>query len=312
LVESRVLGQQLYKILKDSDVELIIPANVSNIEEEKDGVKISVKKGQKKPEIRTRLLVAADGTHSRVREMAGISVHCSDYNQSAIIANVSTEKPHHGRAFERFTEKGPIALLPMSENRCSLVWTHSTKKGSEDLDATMALNDEEFLNKLDEAFGYRLGRFIKVGKRSCYPLSLVTSDVNTAYRTVIIGNASHTLHPVAGQGLNLALRDVAVLSDLVADLMANKTNTQKLSNVDDLLRTYEKLRAGDLKNTVRYTDSLVRLFSNDNILLGHARAGGLLAVDRMPPLRKWLTRQSMGINYRQSRLARGLALRSAT
>ena len=175
----------------------------------------------------------------------------------------------------------------------------------------MALNDEDFLKKLDEAFGYRLGLFTKVGKRSCYPLSLVTSDVNTAHRTLIIGNASHTLHPVAGQGLNLALRDVAVLSDLVADLMESDADTQKLSKVDVLLQAYEKLRAGDLKTTVRYTDSLVRLFSNDNTLLGHARAGGLLAVDRLPPLRKWLTRQSMGINYRQSRLARGLALRSA-
>ena len=126
---------------------------------------------------------------------------------------------------------------------------------------------------------------------------------------MIIGNASHTLHPVAGQGLNLALRDVAVLSDLLAELVMSVGSSLKSANIDEILENYEKLRAGDLKNTVRYTDSLVRMFSNDNFLLGHVRAGGLLAVDRLPPLRKWLTRQSMGINYRQSRLARGLALR---
>jgi 2-octaprenyl-6-methoxyphenol hydroxylase len=309
LIESKILGQELYKALNNSDVELIIPASVSGIERQDKALKITLTNAQQEFEIRTRLLVAADGTHSKTRELSGIQVKHSDYLQSAIISNVSTQKPHNGSAFERFTDQGPIALLPMSENRCSLVWTHSTAHGNDDLDATMALSDEEFLKKLDESFGYRLGRFTKVGKRSCYPLSLLTADKNIAYRTVIIGNASHTLHPVAGQGLNLALRDVAVLSDLVAEAMVGKGNRRKIKTVDELLKAYETLRAGDLKNTIHYTDSLVRLFSNDNFLLGHARACGLLVVDRLPPVRKWLTRQSMGINYRQSRLARGLALR---
>jgi len=167
----------------------------------------------------------------------------------------------------------------------------------------LALDDKAFLKKLGKEFGYRLGRFTKVGKRSSFPLALVTSQENTATRTVIIGNASHTMHPVAGQGLNLALRDIAVL----ADLIAQNIESNDVGNID-LLKAYDEQRAGDVKTTVRYTDSLVRLFSNDNFLLGHARAGGLLAVDRFSPLRKWVTRQSMGINYRQSRLARGLDL----
>ena len=248
------------------------------------------------------MLVASDGTQSKIRDLSGVGVDRSEYHQSAVIANISTEKPHNNQAFERFTDDGPIALLPLSDNRCSLVWTHNTKNGKNDLDATMALDDKAFLKKLGKEFGYRLGRFTKVGKRSSFPLALVTSQKNTASRTAIIGNASHTMHPVAGQGLNLALRDIAVLADLVAQHSADLGNAE-------LLQQYEAQRAGDVKTTVRYTDSLVRLFSNDNFLLGHARAGGLMAVDRVSPLRNWVTRQSMGINYRQSRLARGLKLK---
>jgi len=237
-----------------------------------------------------------------VRELCGIASRHDDYHQSAVIANVSTEKSHNNQAFERFTEKGPIALLPLTDNRCSLVWTHDTQNGTDDLDHTLSLDDTAFLEKLGKEFGFRLGRFTKVGKRSSFPLSLLTAQKNTATRTVIIGNASHTMHPVAGQGLNLALRDIADLVDLI---VANQHDV----GCETLLQAYEEKRKADLKTTIRYTDSLVRLFSNDYFLLGHARAGGLLAVDRISPLRKWITRQSMGINYRQSRLARGLALR---
>ena len=313
LVESRVLGQQLYQGLADSNIDLVVPANVVGIEKHNDeSVSLNVKQGDETITLTSRLLVAADGTGSKVRELSGIGITTSDYQQSAIITNVSTQKPHAGEAFERFTENGPIALLPLTGNRSSLVWTHKTENGTEALDAVMALDDKAFLRQLDEAFGYRLGRFTKVGKRSAYPLSLVTSDKNTAYRTLIIGNASHTLHPVAGQGLNLALRDVAVLSDLLASLISKTSEQQSVSSINsiaELLVEYEELRAKDLKDTIQYTDSLVRLFSNDISLLGHARAGGLLAVDRISPIRKWLSHQSMGINHRQSRLARGLALR---
>jgi len=310
LVESRVLGQQLYKALSESNVELIIPASVVDIKKESDdSISLEVNQGDETIQLSSRLLVAADGTNSQVRDLSSIQTTVSDYKQSAIIANISTQKPHAGQAFERFTEHGPIALLPMTGNRSSLVWTHSTETDTATIDAVMAMSDAEFLNELDQAFGFRLGKFTKVGKRSTYPLSLVISDKNTAYRTVIIGNASHTLHPVAGQGLNLALRDVAVLSDLLAGLISVSNPRNNIKSVAELLVTYEELRAEDLKNTIRYTDSLVRMFSNGNMLLGHARAGGLLAVDRISPMRKWISRQSMGINHRQSRLARGLSLR---
>ncbi|GAA0423801.1 2-octaprenyl-6-methoxyphenyl hydroxylase [Cocleimonas flava] len=312
LVESKVLGQQLYEVLKNTDVDLIQPASVKNLSESDNAVTLELENNNELSQISARLLVAADGTTSKIRELSGINITRSDYKQSAIVSNVSTEKTHNGEAFERFTDNGPIALLPMSDNRCSLVWTHNTEGGIESLDAVMAMSDQDFLNELGKEFGYRLGRFTRVGKRSTFPLSLVTADKNTANRTVIIGNASHTLHPVAGQGLNLALRDVAVLTDLVADLMGSNQTESTINNIASLLSAYEETRKGDLKGTIQYTDSLVRLFSNDQALLGHARAGGLLAFDRLPPLRNWLTRKSMGINYRQSRLARGLALRVAS
>jgi len=304
LAESRVLGKQLYDSLNESNIELIVPAMVSNIEEVDSHLIVTLQKGKETHQLKTKLLVGSDGTQSKVREISSIGVNRSEYNQAALIANISTEKPHQNQAFERFTETGPIALLPLSDNRCSLVWTHDTSQGRDELDATLALDDQGFLKKLGDEFGYRLGRFTKVGKRSSYPLALVTSIRNTAARTVIIGNASHTMHPVAGQGLNLALRDIAVLAELICQYQSDDLGSEKL------LKDYEVLRKGDLKTTVRYTDSLVRLFSNDNFLLGHARAGGLMTIDRIAPLRKWITRQSMGINYRQSRLARGLALRA--
>ncbi len=309
LVESRILGKQLYARINDSKIDLIAPARLEAFKETDDGLIIELQKNEKSNEnndsfqLKTRLLVAADGTQSKLRDLAGIGISRSSYQQSAIIANVSTEKPHNNEAFERFTDTGPIALLPLSDNRCSLVWTHDTQQGSSTVEQTMALSDADFLDKLGKEFGYRLGRFTKVGKRSSFPLALVTAEKNTANRTVVIGNAAHTMHPVAGQGLNLALRDVAVLADLIAHYGNDDAGS------DALLEAYEAQRAEDLKNTVRYTDSLVRLFSNDNFLLGHARAGALLAVDRIAPLRKLFTTQSMGINHRQSRLARGLALR---
>ncbi len=312
LAESRILGKLLYDSLNKSNIELIVPATVSNIEEVDDEtgdhtshLKVTLQQGEQRHYLKTKLLVGSDGTQSKVRELSGIGVNRSEYNQAALIANISTEKAHQNQAFERFTETGPIALLPLSDDRCSLVWTHDTSQGSEQLDATLALDDEAFLKKLGDEFGYRLGRFTKVGKRSSYPLALVTSMQNTAARTVIIGNASHTMHPVAGQGLNLALRDIAVLAELICQYQSTDLGSEQL------LEDYESLRKGDLKTTVRYTDSLVRLFSNDNFLLGHARAGGLMTIDRIAPLRKWITRQSMGVNYRQSRLARGLALRNS-
>jgi 2-octaprenyl-6-methoxyphenol hydroxylase len=245
-------------------------------------------------------VVAADGTMSPVRQMLGIEVERHDYQQVALIANVSTERPHDFVAYERFTDSGPLALLPMSDGRCSLVWTHRT----EELAATEALDDAAFLNKLQERFGYRLGRFTRVGRRASYPLALMRAKEDFRGRVVLIGNASHTLHPVAGQGFNLGLRDVAVLADLLFD--ADKSGHDPGSR--DLLNQYSAWREQDMDRVSLYTDFLVRVFSNPWGPVGHARACGLSAANILRPVKHALARQSMGLQGHLPRLARGLSL----
>lgn len=301
VVESRVLGGLLYERLKQSDVELIMPAKVVSAAQCDDSVELCIERDDQQQHVATRLLVVADGANSSLRERLGIQANQRDYGQSAIIANVTTEQPHENMAYERFTPSGPLALLPMTENRYSLVWTQKTQ----DVERVMAWDDETFLAELQKAFGHRKGRFIKVGKRSQYPLALIKSEREVAGRAVIMGNASHALHPVAGQGLNLSLRDVATLADtLVLALKQNKD----VANAE-LLEQYQQQRQADYKVTIPYTDTLIRVFSNDDWALGHLRAGGLMLTDRIPPLRQWLSQQSMGLNQRKARLSRGLELR---
>lgn len=299
VVESRLLGKVLFEALADSALEIISPATVYALEQSAEHVSVKLEYQGVSDTLSTRLLVIADGAKSPLREQLGIEVKQRDYQQTALIANVSTDQPVAGVAYERFTPSGPLALLPMTQGRYSLVWTHK----SSEVEATLGLSDAEFLQKLQQVFGYRQGRFIKVGKRSSYPLSLIKSVAEVAGRAVLIGNASHTLHPVAGQGLNLALRDVATLSELVAAAQGD-------CGAAELLASYQAARKPDYASVVGYTDSLVRLFSSVFAPLGHARAGGLVAVDRISPLRKLLTQQSMGLRFRQARLARGLALKS--
>ena len=307
LIQSRDYGTVLQQALEQSNVTLIQPAQVEFIEELDEALAVSITQkmdvdssSELESVLSTKLLVACDGANSKVRAMAGIDVDQHDYQQVAIIANISTEKPHNNQAFERFTDQGPIALLPMSENRSSLVWTLNT----ENYEAIMALDDAKFLQELGKVFGYRLGRFTKAGKRSAFPLKLSSAQQLTANRVAVIGNAAHALHPVAGQGLNLALRDVADLAGQIAEAVVQERDVGDPT----LLNAYAALRKGDTSQTIRYTDSLIKLFSNNQFLLGHARAAGLMLVDRLPPFRKLLAKQSMGLAHRQSRLARGLPL----
>lgn len=302
VVENRVLGRVLYNALPEPQYfELFMPATVMQVLPNAEQVDVVIQDGESTRSLSTQLLVVADGARSPLREQLGITATQHDYGQSAVITNVSTEYLPHQIAYERFTAQGPIALLPMTDNRYSLVWTQPNAE----VPTVMSWSDEEFLAQLQDAFGYRQGRFTKVGKRAAYPLVLVKTTTETAERTIIMGNASHAIHPVAGQGLNLSLRDVAVLADLLADALTAGEDI----GLSTLLTQYSVARQQDYRQTITYTDSLVRLFSNDHGLLGHLRAGGLSLMDRMPPLRRWVTQQSMGINQRKARLARGAELR---
>lgn len=300
LIQARTYSEVVDNFLSKKNVQIIQPAKLDAVEASEDALIVSISNGSATQKIQTKLLVACDGANSAVRQMADVRATTHDYQQVAIIANVTTEVLHQNRAFERFTQQGPIALLPMSDNRCSLVWTLT----SDNYQAVLDLSDEAFLTALGDAFGYRLGRFTRVGRRSSYPLKLTESAELTANRLAIIGNAAHSLHPVAGQGLNLALRDIADLADQIA---AAVKLDKDIGSVE-ILNAYAAMRQKDTSRTIQYTDSLVKLFSNDGFLLGHARAAGLTLVDRLLPLRSLLAQQSMGLVNRQSRLARGLPL----
>ncbi|HHC75298.1 MAG TPA: 2-octaprenyl-6-methoxyphenyl hydroxylase [Thiothrix sp.] len=313
VVQSRTLGQTLLKRLENTHIEWL-QAKVTDVKQTSDHVQLSLDNGTK---VGCRLVIAADGTQSSIRDLVNMGTEQRDYAQTAVIANVSTDQASNAWAYERFTQHGPIALLPMtapmaapSDNtaktqRWSLVWTHPP----ENIEALKGLSDQAFLKRLQQAFGYRAGRFVRVGRRAYYPLSLVRAQQDVQGRVVVIGNASHTLHPVAGQGLNLALRDVAMLAELIADYYTTQPeNWSQQTAISHLLDDYISQRQPDYRRVIHYTDGLVRGFSNEIVGLGHLRALGLISVDRVPLLRRVLAEQSMGLKHRQARLSRGLSL----
>jgi 2-octaprenyl-6-methoxyphenol hydroxylase len=248
------------------------------------------------------LLVVADGARSGLRDMLGIACQERPYRQHAIIANVTPARFHEHVAYERFTSSGPLAVLPMQAGRCNLVWT----VWQDEVGALMALDDVDFLAALQSRFGYRAGRLLRVSRRSAYPLSLThTQESALPPRCVLLGNAATGVHPVAGQGLNLALRDVARLADCVADAL-----TAGVLDTGDprLIGALTSWRRDDHRRIVSFTDGLIRLFTQPSAVLGGARGLGLVALDLLPAARASLARQAMGLDGRLPRLARGVAL----
>ncbi|PHR80827.1 MAG: 2-octaprenyl-6-methoxyphenyl hydroxylase [Colwellia sp.] len=241
--------------------------------------------------LQTSLLLACDGANSPCRQLAKIEVSKSDYQQVALIANVATEKAHCNKAFERFTEFGPIAMLPLvtlnnMQSRCSLVWTMSTEQ-SEQL---LALNDDDFSHQLELAFGSWLGAITQVGKRDVYPLVLLQAKQQTYHRLALIGNASHTIHPIAGQGFNLGLRDVQLMANLIEKQLQNQADIGSFT----LLHKYAQKRAQDQKQIIILTDSLVTLFANSLPPLVAGRNTGLKIMNYLSPLKNILVNKLMG------------------
>ena len=303
VAENRVLGEVLYASLQaDPDIELLCPAEVISLETGQDKVVARVKNRDAQFKLHARLLVAADGVSSGVRRLLQIEASRQDYAQSAVITNVRTEYAHNNVAYERFTDTGPLAFLPMTRSegwqRCSVVWTVPPRQAEQ----LMALPDDAFLQALQQRFGYRLGSLQHIGKRHVYPLALVETTQVVRGRIVVVGNAAHTIHPVAGQGFNLALRDIALLAELLFEAAD--------AGDEAVLETYASARQQDAQRVYRFTDTLVKLFSNRFPPLAHARAAGLFAVDLLPPLKHALAKQSMGLSGRLSRLGRGLSTRS--
>ena len=301
VVTARELGRVLLGLLQaDETLDVIAPARVVDLTDEGDHVAIEIEQQGVMTSLTCRLLVAADGGKSTIRERLGVPVRRWSYGQSAVVANITPSRPHHNRAFERFTDSGPVALLPMTEQRCALVWTVS----DDDVEATLALDDPAFLAGFQERFGYRLGRFTRVGRRTAYPLSLLRVLESVRGRVAIIGNAAHTLHPIAGQGFNLGIRDVAALAEVVFDARHDGGDI----GAAEALARYEAWRRGEQRGVALATDGLARLFSNPLTPIRLGRNLGLLAMELVPGAKHPLARAAMGLMGRQPRLARGVPL----
>ena len=278
------MGRVLHRRLAALPLAWHCPAAVEAIVPEAEGHRLTLSDGG---ELRAGLTVLADGGRSGLKERLGIASDETPYDQVALIANVEVSRPHGGTAFERFTRDGPIALLPLPGQQMALVWTHPS--GGEAV--RLAQGDGDFLAELQRAFGDRAGRFRRVGSRHAYPLTLVTARETVRPGLAVLGNAAHALHPVAGQGFNLALRGV---TDLVAALEQALEEGEALGSLTTL-GDFEARRFADRHSVVRFSDGLVRLFGIDHPLLSHARAAGLVGLNLAGPLRRSLARRAMGL-----------------
>ncbi|TVQ90781.1 MAG: 2-octaprenyl-6-methoxyphenyl hydroxylase [Chromatiaceae bacterium] len=305
---ARAIGAAIMAHLASAPtVELLRPARLIGLHPtparalaRPQGMQLEVSVGGRSRLLQTRLVVAADGGDSAVRRRLGLPVIERAYGHDAVISTVTASAPRPGVAFERFTDSGPLALLPMTAGRWSVVWTTR----AEATPAVLALDDAAFLARLQERFGQRLGTLTRPGRRSAYPLRLMLARELTRPRLVLIGNAAHTLHPVAGQGFNLGLRDVAELAEALA--LAQRLGHDP--GGPGVLAQYRRQRRGDQHQVALLTDGLARLFVNP---WGPVRLGrnlGLLGLDLLPGARHLLARRFMGLGGRLPRLARGLPL----
>ncbi len=292
-----VLGARLAGL---DDVELISPARVTGVDFVGESARVRIEAAAGGREVDARLLVAADGAQSVLRDLLRVPTTVWEYGQTAVIANITPGRPHDHVAYERFTDSGPLALLPMSEGRCALVWTLRDAQ----VDAVMALDDGAFLARLQERFGGRLGRLARVGRRSVYPLRLVRARESVRPRLALIGNAAHTLHPIAGQGFNLGLRDVAVL----AEVLLEAQRAGRDPGDPAVLGRYADWRLGDHCRVIALTDGLTRLFASPLPPVAWARDLGMLALDLCPPVKRLFAHLAMGKAGRLPKLARGLGL----
>jgi 2-octaprenyl-6-methoxyphenol hydroxylase len=294
----RVLNQAL---LSNSRIEICAPTKVEKLEPFSEGMQLQFQ-GQEQL-VTTHLVVLAEGGRSSLAKDLGIVIEKDNYDQSAIISTVGLSRPHQGVAFERFTQKGPLALLPLSDfeqsdgskqPRMALVWTHKTSS----IEELQALPDAELLRLLQQDFGDRLGVFNRIGIRQSYPLQLQLAKEQIRPGLILLGNAAHTLHPVAGQGFNLALRDTMVLCALLVDCLREGKNPGTAA----ILQRYLSKVNSDQQLTISFSDYMTRLFSSSSQRLARLRQLGMASIDLLPPLRESLIRQAMGLGSKSPRV----------
>ncbi|WEV49992.1 2-octaprenyl-6-methoxyphenyl hydroxylase [Acinetobacter sp. ESL0695] len=290
VIENAWLGRVLLsEVKKNNLIELIDGIEVTALTQNEKQVTVQAKRKQENIQIQSQLVVAADGRDSFCRQALGVDASVHDYEQVAIVTTVQTSKPHHHVGFERFSALGPLALLPLpGENRRSVVWP--VKKGTEE-QWLGSENDQKFLDALQHTYGGRAGKFEKTGKRFCYPLSQVLSHKQAIGRVVLMGNAAHTIHPVAGQGFNLCLRD----ADVLVRFLSNHLKTSEDIGNQELLKAYEQARLIDQQRVIKFCDTVVRGFSHQNPVLKFVRNTGLIAFDIIPGIKPIVATYAMGL-----------------
>lgn len=290
VIENAWLGRVLLTQVRQQPlIELIDGVQVTALTQDTEQVHIEAKRGDEVLKLESKLLIAADGRDSFCRQAIGVGVDVHDYDQVAIVTTVQTSKPHEHVGFERFSALGPLALLPLpGEYRRSVVWP--VKKGTEG-EWLGEENDQHFLDALQKTYGDRAGKFEKTGKRFSYPLSQVLAHKQAVGRVILMGNAAHTIHPVAGQGFNLCLRDADVL---LRYLVNQLSASDDIGNPDNLL-AYEQARLSDQQRVIKFCDTVVRGFSNQNPLLKLIRNTGLIAFYVIPGVKPLVANYAMGL-----------------
>ncbi len=293
VVENAWLGRSLLHVLQQkNNVQFCCPATVEKVKPISDGTELLIKEGDEIKRVHAKLAVIADGARSGICQALGIHTETTAYGHTAIVANVSTSENHHGVAYERFTDSGPMALLPLSpieddRARSALIWTMPTDE-AEDL---MLDSDEIFLKKLQARFGYRQGQFLKVGKRHAYPLMLSMATEQVRQHIVVLGNAAHSLHPVAGQGFNLALRDVKALCGVLQKADEDCLPIGELAQ----LEMYLAAQREDQYLTMAFSDVLPQLFARKQRWIAAGRGLGLLGLELMPSVKSSFVRFATGM-----------------
>lgn len=297
LVEAGTLLAAISETVKaESAIDLFTPDTVQSFETDAFGVKAHLTSGQI---LGAPLLVAADGQRSQLREQAGIKCIGWSYPQRGIVVTVAHERPHHGKAVQHFLPAGPFAMLPLKGNRSSIVWTEEDAKVDD-----LMKDDETFLKELERRFGRRLGKIAIEGSKQSFPLSFQMARAFVGDRLALIGDAAHVVHPLAGQGLNIGLRDVAALTEMIIDRLRLGLDIGSPTT----LEAYQRWRRFDSAFSGTVMDGLNRLFSNDNAPLRAIRDLGLGLVDRAPALKRFLVREAAGVTGDVPRLMRGDAL----
>ncbi|ORU92080.1 MAG: 2-octaprenyl-3-methyl-6-methoxy-1,4-benzoquinol hydroxylase [Cycloclasticus sp. symbiont of Poecilosclerida sp. N] len=290
VVEAAQIEAVVIESLTNKAIDYLCPASLVDYVVHQGGADVTINLDGQEKTLSCQLLVAADGGMSKVREKGCFELKEYAYNQQAITGLIKVESDDYSVAYERFTSEGPIAMLPHFDGLYSLVWTMSTALAEQ----VIKLSNDGFSQRLQSRFGQWLGELSLSGECQAFPLNLSYTPNNTADRVVLIGNAAHQLHPVAGQSFNLGLRDAAILADT---LMSHES-----FNVEHILDTYVQRRKTDQMLIIGFTDNVIKLFSTNNALLSVLRNSGLLMLDKAPVLKNQFARQTMGLGSRLARL----------